>query len=1128
MKMSNKTLAQHRHEEDDSDEDEDEDEEGEFDVAEYERRGFSKSSAGGGGDSSHKLRRLDSLYDSSADEYDSEDEDEDEDEEREEDEMYSSSGRKRKRHSSNPFIDDQAIVATDDEDDDYERGEVDRDFIEPDENIPEEHEATRMQHRRMLPQEDEEVDVDEFERRIRQRYSSQSYLEEGIDEISDVEQQALLPSIKDPKLWMVKCAMGREREAAVCLMQKRIDRGHREMQIRSVISPHYLKNYIYVEADKSAHVIEACKGLRILNTTKVMLVPTKEMTDVLLVEGNPIDIAKDMWVRLRIGIYKGALAKVVNVSDVRQKVMVKLIPRVDLQAIADKLEGRKVSKKAYIPSPRLMKIDEARNLNIPVDYRTGRSTNIQFCVIDGKMFKDGFLYKTVSMRSIDYQNIQPTFSELEKFCETGHGVVGSMSTSPRNRKKSHFMKGDAVIVVKGDLKNLMGWVEKVEEDNVHIRPKVKGLCTTVAVNEKYVCKSFKPGDHVKVVFGAHKGVTGMVIKVNSNVLIILSDATKEDIRVFAEHAVDSSEVTTGVTKVGDYELHDLVMLDNTCFGVIIRLESQTLQILLGDPDRPDVARVKMREIKYKIQRRNTALDQSNNTVSVKDVVKILMGPCKGKQGPVEHIFRGTLFINDRHHMEHSGFICVRAQSCIVMGGSPAKVSLSSKFGSSTDAARVAPSPRRFPSGGPPFDSGGRQKSGQRGHDSFVGRTIKIHIGHYKGCRGRVVSVKGQSVRVELESQMKTVLVNRDEISAIPDVSTSLSEPPQHGLGSETPIHRAQTPTHSYATPTRNEGGTPRHSGTWTPLRDQAWNPEATTTPSGEKWEDGNPGSWGTIPPTQTTPLGRSNKAPSAGSDWGNWGDGDCGSRGTVPPAQPATPLARSNEAPSTGTGWGNWGDGNRGSPGTIPPAQQTTSLARSNEAPSAGSDWGNWGDGNRGSRGTVPPAQQATSLARSNEAPSTGTGWGSWGDGNRGSPGTIPPAQATPLARSNEAPSTGSSWGTWGDGNPGSRGTIPPAQQAPPLSRSNEAPGTGSGWGNWGNGNPGSRGTVPPAQQAPPLSRSNEAPSTSSGLGNWGDGSSPQCGQGTPRAHSNEAPALAQSTGSGWGGKNGSQGSLKW
>ena len=34
----------------------------------------------------------------------------------------------------------------------------------------------------------------------------------------------------------------------------------------------------------------------------------------------------------------------------------------------------------------------------------------------------------------------------------------------------HFVKGDAIIVIKGDLKNLKGWVEKVEEENVHIRP----------------------------------------------------------------------------------------------------------------------------------------------------------------------------------------------------------------------------------------------------------------------------------------------------------------------------------------------------------------------------------------------------------------------------------------------------------------------------------------------------------------------------------------------------------------------------------------------------------------------------------------------------------------------------------
>lgn len=52
-------------------------------------------------------------------------------------------------------------------------------------------------------------------------------------------------------------------------------------------------------------------------------------------------------------------------------------------------------------------------------------------------------------------------------------------------------------------------------------------------------------------------------------------------------------------------------------------------------------------------------------------------------------------------------------------------------------------------------AGGRHGGG-RGHDALAGTTVKIRQGPYKGYRGRVVEVKGQSVRVELESQMKVV------------------------------------------------------------------------------------------------------------------------------------------------------------------------------------------------------------------------------------------------------------------------------------------------------------------------------------------------------------------------------------
>lgn len=33
------------------------------------------------------------------------------------------------------------------------------------------------------------------------------------------------------------------------------------------------------------------------------------------------------------------------------------------------------------------------------------------------------------------------------------------------------------------------------------------------------------------------------------------------IRVFADHVVETSEVATGITKIGIYELHDLVLLE---------------------------------------------------------------------------------------------------------------------------------------------------------------------------------------------------------------------------------------------------------------------------------------------------------------------------------------------------------------------------------------------------------------------------------------------------------------------------------------------------------------------------------------------------------------------------------------
>lgn len=64
---------------------------------------------------------------------------------------------------------------------------------------------------------------------------------------------------------------------------------------------------------------------------------------------------------------------------------------------------------------------------------------------------------------------------------------------------------------------------------------------------------------------------------------------------------------------------------------------------------------------------------------------------------------------------------------------------------------------RFGGGG---GGGGRFGGGGRGHgNELVGKSVRITKGPFKGYKGRVTEVKGATVRVELDSQMKNVTGN---------------------------------------------------------------------------------------------------------------------------------------------------------------------------------------------------------------------------------------------------------------------------------------------------------------------------------------------------------------------------------
>ena len=82
----------------------------------------------------------------------------------------------------------------------------------------------------------------------------------------EITQQTLLPEVKDPNLWMVKCRIGEEKITVLHLMRKMVAYQFEPepLLIRSVVAPEHVKGYIYIEAFKQSHV-KAAIGMQIVD-----------------------------------------------------------------------------------------------------------------------------------------------------------------------------------------------------------------------------------------------------------------------------------------------------------------------------------------------------------------------------------------------------------------------------------------------------------------------------------------------------------------------------------------------------------------------------------------------------------------------------------------------------------------------------------------------------------------------------------------------------------------------------------------------------------------------------------------------------------------------------------------------
>ncbi|PIL29983.1 hypothetical protein GSI_07894 [Ganoderma sinense ZZ0214-1] len=79
--------------------------------------------------------------------------------------------------------------------------------------------------------------------------------------------------------------------------------------------------------------------------------------------------------------------------------------------------------------------------------------------------------------------------------------------------------------------------------------------------------------------GKNADKTGLVVSVLDNVVAFLSDMLMQEVSVFSKDLREAAEVGTGTNIVGNYELHDLVQIDQQTIGVIFKTERNSFCIL---------------------------------------------------------------------------------------------------------------------------------------------------------------------------------------------------------------------------------------------------------------------------------------------------------------------------------------------------------------------------------------------------------------------------------------------------------------------------------------------------------------------------------------------------------------------
>ncbi|KAL2133816.1 hypothetical protein VTI74DRAFT_1622 [Chaetomium olivicolor] len=709
------------------------------------------------------------------DEEDEEDEDEEDEEEDDEDEdVQHRHRRKRRKDHRAAFFDIEAEVEDEDEAEDEEKdGEEIEDFIDnahPDDIAESGHLDDDRRHRELDRRRELEASMDAEKQAeiLRARYGKRAPAR-GYGEMTVVPKRLLLPSVDDPGIWAVRCKEGKEREVVFSIMRRIEERlgTKNEVPITAAFErggPNsVMKGYIYVEARRQNDIMIALDGiLNVYPRTKMMLVEIKDMPDLLRVTKTP-NLEPGAWVRLKKPAkHAGDLAQVLDVTENGLEARVRFIPRLDYGVRDDNLstltaDGKR--KRPGMPGPRppqrLFSEVEARKRH-PRHIQGNPQTNTWTYM--GEDFENGFQVKDIKIQQLEVKDVNPTLEEVTKFASgaedgTENLDLKALAASLKDSNNSvAYVPGDVIEVYAGEQKGVIGKAINVQGDIVTLRVTEGDLAgQTIEVPNKGLRKRFKLGDHVKVIGGSRfRDEVGMIVKISDDRVTLLTDQTNTEITVFSKDLREASDIG-GQGSLGQYSLLDLVQLDPTTVGCIVKVDRESMVVL---DQNGDTRQVMPSQIANKLPKRKTAVaaDRNGSEIRLDDVVREYGG--QQRQGKIIHIHRSFIFLHSNATSENAGVFVTRAGNVTTVAAKGGRINANA----GPDLNAMNPALKRNPAGG-----AGMQPPKSFGPDRAINQTVTIRRGGYKGLMGIVKDTTDTHARVELHTKAKIITIPKADL-----------------------------------------------------------------------------------------------------------------------------------------------------------------------------------------------------------------------------------------------------------------------------------------------------------------------------------------------------------------------------